>query len=91
LRVAVFYNNDAGSGVSTRDIHDAIARHGHSLVQLLEKDQGIERLLDRPCDLVVAAGGDGTVATVAREVARRRVPMAMLPLGTANNVALDFG
>lgn len=91
MRVAVFYNNDAGWGVSARDIQDAIARHGHALVQLLEKDQGIERLFDRPCDLVVAAGGDGTVATVAREVARRRVPMAMLPIGTANNVALDFG
>jgi diacylglycerol kinase family enzyme len=89
--VAVFCNDNAGAGASPGDIHDAIARHGHSVVQLLEKDQGLERLFDRPCDLVVAAGGDGTVASVAREVAGRRVPMAMLPLGTANNLARSFG
>ncbi len=40
---------------------------------------------------MVAAGGDGTVATVARELAGRGEPMAILPLGTANNVARGFG
>jgi diacylglycerol kinase family enzyme len=33
----------------------------------------------------------GTVALVARVIAHHRVPMAILPLGTANNIALTLG
>ncbi len=46
-------------------------------------------------DVVIAAGGDGTVASVAGallEIPRDRRPdLAILPLGTANNVARSFG
>ncbi len=42
-------------------------------------------------DLVVAAGGDGTTARVARALAKSTVPMAILPLGTANNIAASLG
>jgi diacylglycerol kinase family enzyme len=50
--------------------------------------------LDPPEDLgemVVIAGGDGTVRKVAKWVAGRGVPLAILPVGTANNVARSFG
>jgi diacylglycerol kinase family enzyme len=39
----------------------------------------------------VAAGGDGTVAQAVRLVAKRNVPLAVLPLGTANNIAFTLG
>jgi diacylglycerol kinase (ATP) len=42
-------------------------------------------------DLVVAAGGDGTVTRVALELAGADIPMAILPLGTANNIARALG
>lgn len=46
-------------------------------------------------DVVVAAGGDGTVAAVAAGLLEvptaRRPDLAILPLGTANNVARSFG
>jgi diacylglycerol kinase family enzyme len=35
----------------------------------------------------VAAGGDGTVAAPAKAVAGTDIPLAILPLGTANNIA----
>lgn len=38
-------------------------------------------------DLVVAAGGDGTVGAVASHLTGSSLPMAILPLGTANDVA----
>ena len=38
-------------------------------------------------DLVVAAGGDGTVGAVATHLAGSELPLAILPLGTANDVA----
>src|SRR4029450_8687757 len=41
----------------------------------------------RAFDLVVAAGGDGSVGRTARQLVGSTVPIAGLPLGTANNLA----
>ena len=40
---------------------------------------------------VISAGGDGTVAKLAPLLAGSGVPLAVLPLGTANNIALTLG
>lgn len=42
-------------------------------------------------DLVVAAGGDGTVRRAANAIAGLGIPLAILPLGTANNIARSIG
>jgi diacylglycerol kinase family enzyme len=42
-------------------------------------------------DALVAAGGDGTVAGAARALAGGELPIAILPLGTANNIATSLG
>jgi diacylglycerol kinase family enzyme len=42
-------------------------------------------------DLVIVAGGDGTVTKTARILRDRKVLLAILPLGTANNVARALG
>jgi diacylglycerol kinase (ATP) len=42
-------------------------------------------------DVIVAAGGDGTIAAVANGVAAAPRPIAILPLGTANVLAAEIG
>jgi YegS/Rv2252/BmrU family lipid kinase len=46
--------------------------------------------LDPSVDLVVAIGGDGTVNEVLEGLGTRRVPVAILPMGTANVLGLDL-
>ncbi len=91
VNVAVFYNDEAGASAGSTEMRRRIERHGHHVVQMVDKDLGVERLFDRAADLIVVVGGDGTVASVAREVAGHDVPLAVLPVGTANNIALSLG
>ena len=91
MRVSLFYNRHAGGGVPLDHIRDAIALHDHELVRVVEDRGEVERVLEERPDVVVAAGGDGTIAHVARLLAHRGIPLAILPLGTANNIARSVG
>jgi diacylglycerol kinase family enzyme len=92
LRVALLYNEAAGGGGVTLDrLREAIGRHGHQLVRAVEVHDDPKPLVDADPELLAAAGGDGTVASAARLLVGGRVPLAILPTGTANNVARSIG
>jgi YegS/Rv2252/BmrU family lipid kinase len=50
---------------------------------------GIEAAVDKP--LVIVAGGDGTVNAVVNALSPGRTTLAILPVGTANVLALELG
>jgi diacylglycerol kinase family enzyme len=60
-------------------------------VQFFETTDDWRPAAQFPVELVVAAGGDGTVEDVARHLAGSGIPIGVLPLGTANNVASALG
>jgi diacylglycerol kinase (ATP) len=47
--------------------------------------------LSKRWDAVILAGGDGTVGKSVRWLRNRKTPIAILPLGTANNIARSLG
>ncbi len=49
-----------------------------------------ERALAAGADMVLAAGGDGTVRVVSHELARTGVPIGIVPLGTGNLLARNL-
>ena len=72
-------------------LRTAFGKHGHTLAHAVERDADLERVLSEPIDVVVASGGDGTVRRAATAIAGRGIPLAILPLGTANNIARSLG
>jgi diacylglycerol kinase (ATP) len=46
---------------------------------------------DRGADLILAAGGDGTINEVVNGMAHSSIPLAILPAGTANVLANELG
>ena len=47
--------------------------------------------MDRGADLILAAGGDGTINEVVNGMAFSEVPLGVLPAGTANVLACELG
>jgi diacylglycerol kinase (ATP) len=91
MRILLVHNAAAGDAVHNREwLEAALHEHGHRVTYFAKTDDW-KSGLDASVELVVAAGGDGTVEHVARHVAGTGVPMAVLPLGTANNVATALG
>jgi diacylglycerol kinase family enzyme len=92
MRVVLMHNASAGKeDHSARQLIDEIRRAGHHVVSRVGRRKELAEALEAPCDLVVVAGGDGTVGKAARILAGRTTPMAIVPLGTANNVARSLG
>ncbi|MFG1812729.1 diacylglycerol/lipid kinase family protein [Kribbella sp. NPDC049174] len=63
-------------------------------LETTEDDAGstmAKRAIEETVDLVVVAGGDGTVRVVCAELARSGIPVAVLPAGTGNLLARNLG
>src|SRR5215210_6946129 len=92
VRITVVFNPDAGDGVDKDDLKDLLEAAGHR-ARIVSAKKDWRKALKKPADLVVAAGGDGTICEVALELAQAGAdrPMALLPFGTGNNVGKTLG
>lgn len=92
MRALLIHNPSAGTKHHDRaSITDALALAEIKADYISTKETDFKRALKKRYDLVVAAGGDGTIANVFRHLARRSTPIAILPLGSANNIARSLG
>jgi diacylglycerol kinase family enzyme len=91
VKVTLFHNEAAGEGASREDLLQIIERHGHSVVNVVATTDDASHILQIESDLAVASGGDGTVSSAARVLAGKSTPLAILPNGTANNIARSLG
>lgn len=92
MRVTLIHNPGAGRrAMSETALKKVLRNAGHEVRYQSAKEKGWKKALKKPADLVVVAGGDGTVARVTRRMAGRDTPIALLPGGTANNIARTLG
>jgi diacylglycerol kinase family enzyme len=93
VRVTLIHNPGAGrtDHRGAEQLVALIEEAGHSVRYQSSKDDDWDEALEKPADLVVAAGGDGTVGRVARRMAGRNTPLTALPAGTANNISRTLG
>lgn len=94
-RLVIVRNPRSGSAIDTATLRQALHGAGVSadivdVVNGPEFEESIERLAGSH-DVIAAAGGDGTVSSVAAAVARANKTLAVIPTGTLNHFARDAG
>jgi diacylglycerol kinase (ATP) len=90
MQALLVHNPKAGRGEPSADwLKEAFRRLGYATTYCNKAE--CENALSGRWDLVVLAGGDGTVTKAIRHLRHRSTPIAILPTGTANNVARSLG
>ena len=98
-RLAAIFNPHSGGGGYKRDlplIFDALRGLGYRVEELETEEPGDARRLAREAvaagfDVVAALGGDGTVNETINGLAGSEVPLAIIPTGTVNVLAMELG
>ena len=92
LRTLLLHNPTAGaSHPNERDLIRQLKATGLTPTYQSIKDKNFKSVLNEKWDLVIIAGGDGTVERAVRASDNLNVPVAILPVGTANNIARALG
>jgi diacylglycerol kinase (ATP) len=92
MHALLIHNPTAGTGNHTAEILTAFLKEAGYTVTACSTKQGLykECLMER-ADLILVAGGDGAVTRVIRSLPNFDALLAILPLGTANNIARSLG
>ena len=90
MRICLYWNGTAGGGISLDRVKEVLTRGGHQIVRIVEEESALREAAG-DVDCVAAAGGDGTIARAGRALTGTTVPLAILPMGTANNIARSLG
>ena len=69
MKVALIYHESAGDGLEHDVLVRTIEAHGHQVLSVATPEDDGHRVDETGADVVVAAGGDGTIARVARALA----------------------
>jgi diacylglycerol kinase (ATP) len=92
MRVLLIHNPKAGDRRhGKKQLMASLTRCGHQAFYQPVEKRDWEKVLKKPADLIIAAGGDGTVHKTAWQIMNSGIPLAILPLGTANNLARSLG
>jgi diacylglycerol kinase family enzyme len=86
-------NPRAGSrwGPSADELRAEAERRGIDARVLDEGDDAVALAQEADADVLGAAGGDGSVASVAAVAVERGLPLVCVPFGTRNHFARDLG
>ena len=90
--------NPRSGSCTIADVRQAIRDHmSPADIEIHEVKEGddvraiVRSAVDRGCDPIIAAGGDGTVSTVADVLVGTKAHLIVFPLGTANVLARELG
>ena len=97
-RVTVLTNPKAGHGNAPHAAEAAVARFQHlgiDVVEVVGRDatharELVDDALEQGTDALVVVGGDGVIRLALQSLARRDIPLGIVPAGTGNDHAREY-
>jgi diacylglycerol kinase (ATP) len=90
MKATLIHNPNSGilNGQTPDDLTHALEDIGYETThRTSESPQELDEILKKVEGLVVVAGGDGSTRSVATRLIGKNIPLAVLPMGTANNIS----
>lgn len=100
-KIAIIFNKNAGSfrelSADPQTLIDDILLHNNAtaspivvkVVESREISSTVEQLISEHYDIVAAAGGDGTINSIATLLKDSEISLGVVPMGTYNHLAKD--
>lgn len=93
--VVLYYNDSAGSfRMGNEKLTEILQDFNYNVIAKTSITNSMNLLPHSNCDIVIIAGGDGSVKNICLKLVKENIKdkkIAVLPFGTANNIALHFG
>ncbi|MGO9511790.1 MAG: diacylglycerol kinase [Mycobacterium sp.] len=98
-KITALTNPHSGHGAAVEASQHAMARlqhHGVEVIEIVGENAEDARYLlaaavEKGTDAVVVTGGDGVISNALQVLARTDVPLGIIPAGTGNDHAREFG
>lgn len=88
MKITLMYNPKAGGeNLNVDKLVKGLSSRGAEVRFQNTKEDNYELALEEKADFILIAGGDGTVEKLARKLVYKNIPIAILPVGSANNIA----
>src|SRR5262245_20845065 len=93
MRVTLIHNPGSGDDaqLAADGLIELVRAAGHEVAYWSSHDDDWITGLAEPTELIAIAGGDGTIADVTKHLIGRGIPIALLAMGTANNISRTLG
>lgn len=93
--VQIIHNPTAGNGNHSKDdLVKIVSTAGYDYKYVSTDEDDWKDFTNNTFDFILLAGGDGTVRKLSKQLLNkmpyRQIPIYLLPLGTANNIALTL-
>lgn len=92
MKITLLHNPKAGNGKPEKEeLIETLESEGYKVAYQSTKEKGVKKAIREAKNLIAVAGGDGAVGKVLRKIKNKKIPVAILPVGTANNIAKSLG
>lgn len=98
INTALLILNGKSRNGATADMQEGLQLLNRANITIIQKNSGSAKetaqLIQDHCNriqLVILGGGDGTISSAAGSLYKHNLPFAILPLGTANDLARSLG
>jgi len=94
MKAAIIFNEESGNSENSpagfQDLLESEISSDLFIINSMNIKEILEKIRWKNYDVIIAAGGDGTIRTVAEKTVKLNMKLGIIPIGTLNHFAKDI-